>query len=171
MSKSQFQPVDIDINPLIILLAYSMTNYSPEKANVILSMLKRQDYRDIEVDDIKWSLHFRPTIKNIDKLNETMINIIRWYTTIYCHKTFENGIYNMIYSFMEINSVKLKTMFYVDIRSFEGYRTDEGNSPKSGDDDEERIQRNRINRVLKSQTRKNKNKRRIIIKGFTWRRE
>ena len=60
--------------------------------------------------------------------------------------------------------VKFKIKFYFNTNKIEGYKTDEENSPKSDDDPKKRIQKLKINRVLKRQTQKNKNKKKTIIK-------
>ena len=83
---------------------------------------------------------------------------------IYCVKEIEMGVYHMISSYIEIKMVKFKIKFYFKTNKVEGYKTDEENSPKSDDDPQKQIQKLRVNRVLKRQTHKNKNKKKIVIK-------
>ena len=167
MENVSFQPIKNGDNPLKILVAYLMAEYKPEKANIISIMMKHQQYENVEINDIKWSLYFRPTSRNGNDFNLSLTKIIKRYSTLYCLNPIEIGIYCIIKSFINNDNVELKMMFHVKIPSMEGYITDESNSPTWDDNEEEWERRMKISRVLKRQTRKHKGKRRIIIKSWS----
>ena len=159
----EFQPIDNNINSISLLVSYTISNHSKKKNEVILSMIQNKQYHHHKVNNNKWSLHYKTMSKESnDKYG--IIKVINWYAMIYCVKKIEYGIHSIIASYMEIKMVKFKTKFYYNTNKVEGYKTDEENSPKNDEDPKKRIRKLKINRVLKRQTEKNKNKRKTIIK-------
>ena len=61
-------------------------------------MIKNQQYHHHEVSDNKWSLHYKLMDKNKQSNDKSVImNVIKWYTMIYCVKRIRILEYIILY--------------------------------------------------------------------------